>query len=333
MKILVVGGAGYIGSHMVYHLARQGVDVITLDNLSTGHRDAVLAGQFIEGDCGDRSTLKSIFSENTFDAVMHFASSIEVSESVKNPAKYYQNNLVNTLVLLDEMRTALINKFIFSSTAAVYGEPEYIPIDELHPTRPLNPYGSSKLMVENILSDYDKAYGLKYICFRYFNAAGAHPDGILGERHDPETHLIPLVLEAVNDTSKKITIYGNDYDTHDGTCVRDYIHVQDLVEAHWLGLKKLCKEKTSSTYNLGNGNGSSVKEVIDVAKSVVGLPLSVDQNTRRSGDPAKLVALSSYAMKELGWIPQYDNLEEIINHACKWKVLSGKNFLVSEDEF
>ncbi len=324
MKILVVGGAGYIGSHMVYHLARQGVDVITLDNLSTGHRDAVLAGQFIEGDCGDRSTLKSIFSENTFDAVMHFASSIEVSESVKNPAKYYQNNLINTLVLLDEMRTALIDKFIFSSTAAVYGEPEYIPIDELHPTRPLNPYGSSKLMVENILSDYDKAYGLKYICFRYFNAAGAHPDGILGERHDPETHLIPLILEAINDPSKKITIYGNDYDTHDGTCVRDYIHVQDLVEAHWLGLKKLCKEKTSSFYNLGNGNGYSVKQVINVIEKMTGKNLKIKIGQRRRGDPPQLIANSFLAKVDLDWIAKHTDLNEIISHVIKYQSRQDK---------
>lgn len=320
MRILVVGGAGYIGSHMVYHLAKQGVDVITLDNLSTGHRDAVLAGEFIQGDCGDREILKHIFSKNTIDAVMHFASSIEVAESVKNPAKYYQNNLVNTLALLEEMRSASINKFIFSSTAAVYGEPEYIPIDEQHPTKPLNPYGSSKLMVENILSDYDKAYGLKYICFRYFNAAGAHPDGILGERHDPETHLIPLILDAVNNPSKKISIYGDDYDTPDGTCIRDYIHVQDLVEAHWLGVKKLLEQEISATYNLGNGSGYSVNEVIEVAQAVVKLPLAINKCTRRPGDPAKLVALSSRAKKDLKWIPQYMNLENIINHAWQWKI-------------
>lgn len=325
MRILVVGGAGYIGSHMVYHLAMQGVDVITLDNLSTGHRDAVLAGEFIKGDCGDRETLKHIFNKNTIDAVMHFASSIEVAESVKNPAKYYQNNLVNTLALLDEMRSASINKFIFSSTAAVYGEPEYIPIDEEHPTKPLNPYGSSKLMVENILSDYDKAYGLKYICFRYFNAAGAHPDGILGERHNPETHLIPLILDAVNNPSKQISIYGNDYDTPDGTCVRDYIHVQDLVEAHWLGVKKLIEQEISATYNLGNGSGYSVSEVIEVVKSVVQLPLAVNKCIRRSGDPAKLVAFSGRAKKDLKWIPQHNNLESIINHAWQWKTLSNKN--------
>lgn len=327
-KILVVGGAGFIGSHMVWKLAEEDAQVVTLDNLSTGHRDAVLSGVFVQGDCGDRDILKKLFQDHQFDVVMHFASSIEVAESVRNPAKYYHNNVVKTLTVLDMMREFGVSKFIFSSSAAVYGNPEYIPIDEGHPKKPINPYGFSKLIIEQVLSDYDKAYGLKSICFRYFNAAGAHPDGILGERHNPESHLIPLALDAAGNLSKKIMVFGADYDTPDGTCIRDYVHVQDIVGAHWLGVKKLINGSDSCIYNLGNGNGYSVSNVIKSTKSITRLPIQVEKAVRRLGDPAQLVANSSLAKSELDWTPQYNNLDSIIEHAWKWKCISSTSLSI-----
>ena len=238
MNVLVVGGAGYIGSHMVKLLGQQGYSVTTLDDLSSGHRDAVLCGEFIQGNFGDRAVLDSVLSRG-FDAVMHFASFIQVGESVQHPDKYYRNNLTYTLGLLDAMRAHGVNKLIFSSTAATFGEPQYTPIDERHPQQPINPYGRSKLMVEQALADYNQAYGFKSVCLRYFNAAGADPEGCLGERHDPETHLIPLVLQVASGRRPSISIFGDDYDTPDGTCIRDYIHIQDLCSAHWLALLSL----------------------------------------------------------------------------------------------
>ena len=239
MKILVVGGAGYIGSHMVKMLGCQGHEVITFDNLSKGYRDAVLSGEFIEGDLADKQKLDNVFASSGFDGVMHFASFIEVGESVVDPAKYYQNNVSNTQNLLDAMVKHGVNHFIFSSTAAIFGEPEYSPIDEAHPKKPINPYGRSKLMVEQMLEDYDTAYGLKFVALRYFNAAGADPDGELGERHSPESHLIPLVLQAASGRRESISVFGQDYDTPDGSCVREYIHVNDLCDVHLLALSKL----------------------------------------------------------------------------------------------
>lgn len=319
--ILVVGGAGYIGSHMVWFLGRKGVDVVTLDNLSSGHRDAVLHGQFVQGDIADRLILDKVFSEHKFDAVMHFASFIQVAESVQDPAKYYQNNVVNTLNLLNAMRAHGVDKFIFSSTAAIFGEPEYIPIDEAHPKQPINPYGRSKLMVEQALADYDHAYGLKSVCLRYFNAAGAHPDGLLGERHDPETHLIPLVLQAASGCRPHITVFGRDYDTPDGTCIRDYVHILDLAEAHWLALQYLQSEGKTTAYNLGNGNGYSVNEVIDAACRVTGQAIPVQEGARRDGDPARLVAEAAKIKQELGWQPVYADLNTIVEHAWRWDAL------------
>lgn len=321
MKILVVGGAGYIGSHMVKLLTRQGCSVTTLDDLSSGHLDAVLAGDFVNGSCGDRALLDAVLSKG-FDAVMHFASFIQVGESVIHPDKYYKNNFVNTLVLLDSMLAHGINRFIFSSTAATFGEPQYTPIDELHPQLPINPYGRTKLMVEQLLSDYDSAYGLKSVCLRYFNAAGADPEGLLGERHDPETHLIPLVLQAASGRRSSISIFGNDYDTPDGTCIRDYIHVQDLCFAHWLALQSLMSGGGSQSYNLGNGNGFSVREVIDAAEQVTGRKIPVVTASRREGDPARLVADSTLAQQKLCWKPQFSELQSIIEHAWKWEVRS-----------
>ena len=319
MKILVVGGAGYIGSHMVKFIGNKGDEITVLDNLSSGYTDAVLAGKLIECDLADVDMLDKLFAENRFDVVMHFASSILVGESVTDPAKYYRNDVTNTQNLLDAMVKHGVKRFIFSSTAAIFGEPDYTPIDELHPKAPINPYGRSKLMVEKILEDYDHAYGLKSVCLRYFNAAGADPEGELGERHDPETHLIPLVLQAASGKRDAITVFGRDYDTPDGTCVRDYIHVNDLCDAHWLAIEKLRSSGESGRYNLGNGNGFSVQQVIDVCLKVTGREISVIEGERRAGDPAVLVADSSLARSELGWQPQYGALESIVSHAWAWE--------------
>ena len=319
MNVLVVGGAGYIGSHMVKLLGQQGYSVTTLDDLSSGHRDAVLCGEFIQGNFGDRAVLDSVLSRG-FDAVMHFASFIQVGESVQHPDKYYRNNLTYTLGLLDAMRAHGVNKLIFSSTAATFGEPQYTPIDERHPQQPINPYGRSKLMVEQALADYNQAYGFKSVCLRYFNAAGADPEGCLGERHDPETHLIPLVLQVASGRRPSISIFGDDYDTPDGTCIRDYIHIQDLCSAHWLALLSLMNGADSQSYNLGNGNGFSVKEVIDTAKQVTGRKITFLNGPRREGDPARLVADSSLAQKKLGWISEYPDLATIVEHAWKWEM-------------
>jgi UDP-glucose 4-epimerase len=324
MNVLVVGGAGYIGSHMVKRLGRAGCDVLTLDNLSSGHRDAVLFGEFVEGDLADRALLDQIFSTRQIDAVMHFASFIQVGESMCDPAKYYQNNVVNSLNLLNAMRTHEVRRIIFSSTAAIFGEPEYAPIDENHPKTPINPYGKTKLMLEQALADYDRAYGLKSICLRYFNAAGADPDGELGERHDPETHLIPLVLQAASGRRDNISVFGQDYNTPDGTCIRDYIHIADLCEAHWLGLQSLMDGGDSQAYNLGNGNGFSVQEVIDAASRVTGRNIPVVHGPRRDGDPARLVADAALVKQVLGWVPQYAELETIISHAWHWEMTYSK---------
>jgi len=317
--MLVVGGAGYIGSHMVKMLSLAGHDVVTLDNLSNGYKDAVKYGDFIEGDIADAELLNSLFSKTVFDGVMHFASYIQVSESVEKPSMYYKNNVTNTQVLLDAMVEHGVKNFIFSSTAATFGEPEYIPIDEAHSQKPINPYGHSKLMVEQILADFDHAYGMKSVSLRYFNAAGADADGELGERHIPETHLVPLVLQAASGRRDNIAIFGTDYDTPDGTCVRDYIHINDLCSAHLLGLEHLIAGGESKAYNMGNGQGYSIKEVIDVAKKVTGNDFEVKLAKRRDGDPAKLVADSTLLQKELGWSPQYTDLETIIRHAWEWE--------------
>jgi UDP-glucose 4-epimerase len=318
MKVLVVGGAGYIGSHMVKMLGQRGCSVTTLDDLSSGHRDAVLCGDFVQGDMADRSVLDAVLSRG-FDAVMHFASFIQVGESVQQPAKYYQNNVVNTLGLLDAMRAHGVSRFIFSSTAATFGEPQYSPIDEQHPQQPINPYGRTKLMVEQAIADYDRAYGLKSVCLRYFNAAGADPEGQLGERHEPETHLIPLVLQAASGRRPHIGVFGRDYDTPDGTCIRDYIHIEDLCSAHWLALQSLMGSAGSQAYNLGNGHGFSVQEVIDTAERVTGRKVPVVNEPRRAGDPARLVADASLVRQQLGWQPKFADLDTIVAHAWAWE--------------
>ncbi len=320
MKILIVGGAGYIGSHMVKYLAKAGHAPVVLDDLSAGYRDAVVSGvRLVEGNIGDAALLNDLFARERFDAVMHFASWIQVGESVREPAKYYRNNVANTLTLLDAMVAHEVRHFIFSSTAAIFGEPEYTPIDEAHPKQPINPYGRTKLMVEQVLADYDAAYGLKATCLRYFNAAGADPENELGERHDPETHLIPLVLQAASGRRESIAVFGDDYDTRDGTCVRDYIHVWDLAEAHLLALERMRETGQSAAYNLGNGEGYSIREVIDTARQVTGRGINVVTAERRPGDPAVLVADAARAREELGWQPRYADLATIVAHAWAWE--------------
>jgi UDP-glucose 4-epimerase len=318
-KILVVGGAGYIGSHMVKRLGQLGCAVTTLDNLSSGHRDAVLYGEFVHGDLADRALLNRLLQPGRFDVVMHFASFIQVGESLREPALYYENNVVNTLNLLEATRSAGISRFIFSSTAATFGDPQYTPIDESHPQTPINPYGRSKLMVEQILQDYDRAYGLKSVCLRYFNAAGADPEGDLGERHEPETHLIPLVLQVAAGRRPHLSVFGRDYDTPDGTCIRDYVHVNDLCEAHWLSIQLLLQGAHSESFNLGNGRGFSVEEVIEAARTVTGRNISIVNESRRPGDPARLVADATKAKVQLYWQPRFSELVTLVEHAWNWE--------------
>lgn len=316
-KILVVGGAGYIGSHMVLQLLAQGHEVMILDNFTTGYRRLVTGGELVEGRLGDSGLLDRIFSENKISAVMHFAAFSLVGESVLRPLKYYKNNVAETVSLIDAMVRHNVLRFIFSSTAAVYGEPEEIPIVEDHPCKPTNPYGASKLTVERILSDCDSAYGLKFICLRYFNAAGADASGHIGEMHDPESHLIPLVLKSAL-TQNPIKVFGTDYPTPDGTCLRDYVHVTDLAQAHLLALNALMDGASSNVYNLGNSVGYSVRQVIDLSAKVIGKEIPVVEDARRPGDPAALVANADKIKQALGWQPSYEELETIIETAWKW---------------
>lgn len=319
--ILVTGGAGYIGSHAVLALQKSGYNVVILDNLDYGHKElveTVLKTELIVGDTNDRALLDKIFSTRTIDAVMHFAAYINVGESVTNPSKYYRNNVVGTLTLLEAMVHASITKFIFSSTCATYGVPKSVPIVEEHPQTPINPYGETKLMVERILADFDRAHQLKSVCFRYFNAAGADPEGRLGEDHNPETHLIPLILQVALGRRESIAIFGTDYPTPDQTCVRDYIHVADLADAHALGLKYLLAGGDSATFNLGNGNGFSVKEVIEAARAITGHPIPAVECDRRPGDSPSLVGSADRARTILGWNPQYPDIQSIIQHAWTW---------------
>lgn len=313
MKIFIVGGAGYIGSHMVKMAYKANHQVITIDNLSTGHKDSVLFGKFEFCDILDSKRLDKLFNLYNPDVVMHFSAYSSVGESVIDPYKYYHNNVVGTLNLLKSMIDNDCKKFIFSSSASIFGNPDYIPIDEVHPKRPINPYGKSKLMVEEILKDFESAYDLKYVSFRYFNAAGHDPEGELSEKHEPETHLLPLILQAVNGQRDSINIYGNDYDTRDGTCIRDYIHVNDLVNAHLKGLEYLNNSDTSSAeFNLGNGNGYSVKEIIQKVKELTQKDFKVLETARRDGDSAVLIASSDKARKQLEIGRDFIDIEKII---------------------
>lgn len=322
MSILVTGGAGYIGSHLVAELIDSKEDVVIIDSLEKGHKNAILGGKFYCGDLRDDDLLDKVFKENEINAVIHFAAYSLVGESTVNPLKYYNNNLVSTLKLLTKMQSYQVKKIVFSSTAATYGEPETIPILENSRTFPTNPYGETKLAIEKALKWADSAYGIKYISLRYFNAAGAHQSGKIGEDHNPESHLIPLVLQAALGKRDSITIFGQDYDTPDGTCIRDYIHVTDLAQAHILALKKLnnsnLDSNTSSIYNLGNGQGFSVRQVIDIAREVTGQKIKIIEGARRPGDPAILVASSEKIKKDLNWHPKHNDLKTIIETAWNW---------------
>lgn len=317
-NILVVGGAGYIGSHVSKLLHKKGYNPIVLDNLSYGHREAVNWGPFIEGSIEDKLLLDGVFNRHKITAVMHFAAFAYVGESIIDPGKYYSNNVAATISLFEMMRKHNVLNLIFSSTCATYGEPSEIPITEKHPQFPINPYGRSKIFIEQILNDYQNAYGLNYISLRYFNAAGADPDGELGEDHNPETHLIPLVLQTALGQREAINIFGNDYPTKDGTCIRDYIHVTDLAQAHLLAMEDLFNSGNGGIYNLGNGEGYSVKQVIETARKVTGKEIQSKIGSRRQGDPSRLIGSGDKARNILGWRPQHTELESIIETAWRW---------------
>ena len=319
MAILVLGGAGYIGSHTVYELIDAGRDVVVADNLLTGFRAAVHPkARFYQLDIRDRSALDELFTKEKIEGVIHLAASSQVGESMSDPLKYYDNNLHGTMVLLQAMVAHGVDKIVFSSTAATYGEPERVPILETDRTDPTNCYGETKLAMEHMMRWVSRAHGLKYVALRYFNACGAHPSGAIGEAHNPETHLIPLILQVPNGQREKISIFGDDYPTKDGTCIRDYIHVSDLAQAHILALDHLLQGGESDVFNLGNGVGFTVKEVIDVARAVTGHPIPAETCPRRAGDPAQLIASSKKAVEQLGWKPKYNDLNTIIASAWKW---------------
>lgn len=319
MSILVTGGAGYIGSHTVYKLIEEGRDVVIIDNLETGHMEAINPkAKFYKGDIRDKEFLNKVFSSENIEAVIHFAANSLVGESMKNPLKYYDNNVYGTKVLLESMLNNGINKIVFSSTAATYGEPEKLPIEETDKTEPSNTYGETKLAMEKMFKWTSKAHNLKYVSLRYFNACGAHYSGNIGEAHNPETHLIPIVLQVPNGQREHVNIFGEDYNTKDGTCVRDYIHVTDLAQAHILAVDYLLNGGESNIFNLGNGKGFTVKEVIEVARKVTGNSIPAVVSPRRDGDPAQLIASSKKAKEILGWKPEHDSLEEIIQSAWNW---------------
>ncbi len=319
MAILVLGGAGYIGSHIVYELIERGRDVVVADNLLTGFKAAVRPeARFYQADIRDREAMDAIFEREDIEAVIHFAASSQVGESMADPLKYYDNNLWGTTALLESMVKHGVKKIVFSSTAATYGIPDRMPIREEDRTAPINPYGETKLAMEKLMGWTDKAHGLRYVALRYFNACGAHPSGAIGEAHDPETHLIPIILQVPLGKRERITVFGDDYPTKDGTCVRDYIHVNDLAQAHILAVDYLLKGGESDVFNLGNGVGFTVKEVIDAARAVTGHPIPAVTAERRPGDPAELVSSSEKAWRILGWNPEYDDLETIIRTAWDW---------------
>jgi UDP-glucose 4-epimerase len=317
-NILVTGGAGYIGSHCCKELQRRGFHPIVLDNLVYGHRENLKWGDFCEGDLSNPDDLNKCFKKFKVDAIMHFAAYAYVGESVTDPMKYYGNNVRNTIHLLDAALKFNVNNFVFSSTCATYGNPESIPLDENHPRNPINPYGKTKKIIEDILTDCASAYGFKFISLRYFNAAGADPQGETGEKHIPETHLIPLVLDVAAGKSEAIRVFGNDYATPDGTCIRDYIHVNDLAAAHILALERLLDGGSSDVFNLGQGQGFSVKEVIEQAARITGKTIPLIETDRREGDPPVLIASNEKAVQQLGWQPEFSNLEDIIQTAWRW---------------
>lgn len=318
MAILLTGGAGYIGSHTVRYFLDQDEEVIVVDNLQSGHRESVTVEHFYETDLRDKENLDKIFKAHKIEAVIHFAANSLVGESMEMPFEYYHNNVYGMMCLLDVMKNNSVDKIVFSSTAATYGEPKNIPILEDNETTPTNTYGETKLAMEKMMKWFEQAYGTRYVSLRYFNAAGAHDSGEIGEDHDPETHLIPLILQVPLGLREKIYMFGEDYPTEDGTCVRDYIHVMDLASAHYLALEYLRKGNESNIFNLGNGNGYSVKKVVEVARKVTNHPIPAEVMERRAGDPAVLIASSERARKVLGWKPQYDSIERIIMDAWNW---------------
>jgi len=319
MTVLLTGGAGYVGSHALAGLRASGIPCVVLDNLSRGHRELVRDTELVVGDVGDAALVRSIIAKYRIDAVMHFAAFAYVGESMHVPALYYRNNVGATLTLLEAMLETGVKALVFSSTCATYGLPETTPMTEEHPQRPVNPYGASKLMVERMLRDFDAAYGLRSIAFRYFNAAGADPSGEIGEWHEPETHLIPLVLQTAQGIRESVDVYGTDYPTPDGTCIRDYIHVTDLAQAHILGLQRLREGHPTDVFNLGNGNGFSVRQVISAAERVTGRHVRWKASPRRAGDPHALVGSARKARDVLGWRPRFDDLETIIDSAWRWQ--------------
>ncbi|MDE2125855.1 MAG: UDP-glucose 4-epimerase GalE [Armatimonadetes bacterium] len=321
MNLLVTGGAGYIGSHYVRYEASRGHQVVVLDNLVYGHAESLPDGVLlVVGNVGDAGVAEALLRAHKIEAVVHFAAYAYVGESVTNPGKYYQNNFAAVIPMMDAMRSCEVRRFIFSSTCATYGNPQYVPLDEAHPQNPINPYGESKLWVERMLAAYGAASGLEYVGLRYFNAAGSAADGSIGESHDPETHLIPLALQAALGKRAAITVFGADYDTPDGTCVRDYIHVDDIAVAHSLALQRLTAGGASGFYNLGTGTGHSVREIIQACEDVTGKKIPVIDGARRAGDPPSLVASAAKAYKELGWLPGYRELEPIIGTAWEWEL-------------
>ena len=332
MTILVLGGAGYIGSHTVFELIDRGEDVVIVDNLETGYLEAVHPkARFYQGDIRNRSFMDGVFENEKIDAIIHFAANSLVGESMTNPLKYYDNNLCGTKVLLESMVAHKIDKIVFSSTAATYGEPERVPILETDRTQPTNTYGETKLSMEKMFHWTGEAHNLRYVSLRYFNACGAHKSGKIGEAHNPETHLVPLILQVPNKQREAISIFGEDYNTEDGTCVRDYIHVTDLAQAHILAVEYLAKGNKSSIFNLGNGIGFTVKQVIEVARKVTGDPIEVVVSPRRAGDPAKLIASSEKARTILGWNPEHADLEEIISTAWTWHKSHPNGYLKSDN--
>ncbi|MGD6944283.1 UDP-glucose 4-epimerase GalE [Cytobacillus gottheilii] len=318
MSILITGGAGYIGSHTVQYFAEKNEDVVVVDNLQNGHKDSVQIDHFYNIDIRDKDALREVFKNHDIEGVIHFAANSLVGESMTNPYKYYDNNVYGMMCLLDVMKENKVEKIVFSSTAAVYGEPKQIPIMETDETNPTNPYGETKLAMEKMMRWFEQGYHTKYVSLRYFNAAGASERGTIGEDHDPETHLIPLILQVALGVREHISIFGGDYPTNDGTCVRDYIHVMDLAAAHYLALEYLRKGNKSEIFNLGNGNGYSVKEVIDAARRVTNHSIPAELKDRRSGDPAVLIASSEKAKEILGWNPQYNSLDKMIKDAWHW---------------
>lgn len=318
MKLLITGGAGYIGSHVNRLLHETGIETVVLDDLSDGHPEAVVGGKFVRGDFGDGSTVTRLMRDEKFDAVMHFAAFASVPDSVIRPSRYYRNNVANMQTLLDCCVENGVKYFVFSSSAATFGEPRYSPVDENHPQNPVNPYGTTKLVGEKMLADYERAYGLRYCAFRYFCAAGASKDGLIGEAHDPETHLIPVMLKAVK-SGKSFKVFGDDYGTRDGSCVRDFIHVADLAEAHKLGLRYITENDRSRCFNLGSGTGFTVFEMIRSLERVTGRSVPYKIAPRREGDPASLVASNTLARELLGWEPVHSEIDEILTDAWSWE--------------